>query len=212
MPFYDSVWVGKPEPPRGNSHWGEKGSRCLSGWFVGGWQGTPGWGPLPQGGRPVLLLPPSYGKSNLFPRAILPTCAHAMMEVWLQRREAGSSELEFGGSISIPARDTSSVMQLLGIKTLTSETLIGSRKVFQGCCGRMEGFCATRSPSPGLGYILGRESYHHTPPAPKTSQWFVKMVPNMCGALKDLYSFYSPASEICLGVSQSRQWGSAFCG
>lgn len=56
-------------------------------------------------GTPVLLLPPSYGRNNLFPRAIHPTCAHARMEAWLQRREAGNRELEFAGSVSIPALD-----------------------------------------------------------------------------------------------------------
>lgn len=80
-------------------------------WMIHGIEGDIELGtPLkaPQGwesSKVVLLLPPSYGRNNPFPSAIHPSCAHARMEAWLQRREAGSRELEFGGSISIPALD-----------------------------------------------------------------------------------------------------------
>lgn len=45
------------------------------------------------------------------------------------------------------------VMQLLGIKTLTSETLISNGKEFQGCCGRI---LCHRLPLPRIGIHLGK--------------------------------------------------------
>lgn len=117
-----------------------------------------------QGGRAVLLLPPSHGRNNLSSRAIPPTCAHGRMEAWQQ---GGSRELEFGGSISIPALDVArspGVTQLLGIETLTSETLISSKKVFQGCCGRI---LCQQVPLPRIGIHLGRGEVSPWPSSPK---------------------------------------------
>lgn len=69
--------------------------------------GTSSWGFLPQGGTPaVLLLPPApfYRRNNLFPRATNSSCTHSRMEARLQGGRR-SRELEFGGSVSIPALD-----------------------------------------------------------------------------------------------------------
>lgn len=87
VPFYNSVWVGKAEPP-----WGEKKGVWMLVWVVHG------RAPLnsPQGGRAELLLPPPYGSNNLFPRAI-----HARMGAWLQRGrwETGSWNLDLFPSL-----------------------------------------------------------------------------------------------------------------
>lgn len=94
------------------------------------------------------------------------------------------------------------VMQLLGIKTLTSGTLIGSRKVLQGCCGRI---LRHQVPLPRTGIHLGKGK---VPPHPSSPQKPPMVCENGCQHVWDTQGVlfhFSPASEVCLDVSQGQQ-------
>lgn len=117
----------------------------------------------PQGwetSKVVLLLPPSYGRNKPLPKchpSLLCPCQDGGMAAKEGGGEQGAGVwwIYFHPCPRCGAEPWTppGVMQLLGIKTLTSETLISNGKEFQGCCGRI---LCHRLPLPRTGIHVGK--------------------------------------------------------